>query len=101
MQETSQFWRDCREQETVIFDGAHGIYNIPNVIKLAMSYGFKDISPEEIVQSTPDQVILDYEFKDELYDEAIEFLNDLLPEGYEFGSTEGGDVGVWKWDSAE
>lgn len=99
MQENSKFWQDCGKQETVIFDGAHGIYNIPNVIKLAMRYGYKDVSPSEITEHSTDDYILDETFHDEIYDEAVEYLNDQLPEGYEFGSTEGGDVGVWKWDA--
>ena len=95
----TQFWKDCGEQETIIFGSANGIYNIPATIKLAIKYGFKsnlflgDEEDEEINEneSACDECIL-----------AEYFLSSQLPDGYWYGSNEHTcDWGVWKVEPEE
>lgn len=79
----------CRNDVGCWFDSARGIHIGEEVIKLAVEYGF---DPEERVEDiTPD-----HEFYYEIQENAEEYLNSLLPDGFHFGSNQSGDWGLWE-----
>ena len=81
--------------EGVWADGNRGIYQGQRIIKLAEGRGFV-VKPEDLENKTPDG-----EFYNELVDEAVEYLNEMAPEGYSFRNTEGGDFGLFKIDDED
>jgi hypothetical protein len=83
------------------FGSNQGQYNLPNVVQLAVAYGFKsEFSATDLRGMTPSN--LSGKFYDLLMDElsqAEQYLCTLCPEGYYFGCTENGDWGVWENES--
>ena len=71
-------------------DSARGRYIVNKVIDLAIDNGF-DPKTEE-----PEDGWIEYEFVDELQDEAEEYLNQFAPDGCYFGSNENCDWGLWQ-----
>lgn len=94
----AQFFADYGNSECCIFDGNRGIYITPAVIKLAMSYGFTD---DDIKPEMSDTDILNYEFSNEVEDEAESYLNEHMPQGYYVGRFEAGDWGIFKCEQDE
>ena len=74
------------------FDGARGVYIGEAVQQLAASHGWKYSAQFETVNVHDDG---DPEAYTWAWDEAEDFLNTLTAEGVWFGSTEGGDWGLW------
>lgn len=81
----------------VYFDGARGQYIGEAVQQLAASHGWK--------YSAQFQTVGVHDGDGEVYtwawDDAEDFLNDLTAEGVYFGSTEGGDWGLWAIEDDE
>jgi len=86
----------------VYFDGARGVYIGEAVQQLAASHGWKYSAQFETVKladiDSPDRFSPTYDFA---WDEAEQYLNTLTAEGVWFGSTEGGDWGLWAVESDE
>ena len=74
------------------FDGARGVYIGEAVQQLAASHGWKYSAQFETVNVHDSG---DPEAYTWAWDEAEDFLNTLTAEGVWFGSTEGGDWGLW------
>lgn len=78
------------------FDSNRGQYQGEEVINLAHDYGMK-ISADD-----SDNCYTTGEFYHELWEEAEQYLNDFIPEGYYFGQNEFScDAGVWKIEEEE
>ena len=74
------------------FDGARGVYIGEAVQQLAASHGWKYSAQFETVGVHDDG---DPEAYTWAWDEAEVYLNTLTADGVWFGSTEGGDWGLW------
>ncbi len=84
MNETQTFEPGCYG------DGARGIYLSPFIVEFAQAQGFK-LYGEDIAS-------VEYEFIDELAEDAINWLNNntAIPNLFYWGYSEQGDFGLWK-----
>jgi hypothetical protein len=73
-------WLDC----------SRGRYIGEAVQAIAQSYGW-----------TGETLNVDEEFYDEAIDEAEDYMNGLCPSGLWFGSSDGGDWGLWSLEENE
>lgn len=69
------------------FDGARGRFIGEAVQTLASDYGWEG-----------PKVTADDEGYEYSWSEAEDFLNEKAPDGYFFGSNDGGDWGLWKME---
>jgi hypothetical protein len=73
------------------FDNVFGRHNEARVIEMARSFGL-------VAPSLDDDT--DPELRSSLLDEAVEILNQHLPDGWVFGTNESLDWGVWASEEA-
>ena len=86
-------WIDCAE----------GTYVGQRIIGIAKQYGFK-IKPEDEKYVTFSEALLQDDGAEQhqwLADEAEEYMQELAPEGFYFGSSDQGDWGLWELNDEE
>lgn len=77
------------------YDGARGRYIGASVIASALFHGWSGYGYRKVT-NLYDEEMADHDLYCETWDKAEEYMNKLAPDGYWFGSSEGGDWGLWK-----
>ncbi len=79
-------------------DGARGIYATDAIVEFAETHGF-DLHDDDPANPLPES-LADYEFADELEDEATDYMNEKhAVANHSWGRNENGDWGLWANDN--
>ena len=78
------------QDEGNYLDSQRGRYQGEAIIQMALDHGWKTKTWRQ------EDFNADAEFYGEAIQAAEDYLNTLTPDGYYFGTTEGGDWGLWR-----
>ena len=81
-------------------DSSRGRYLVDRVVELAEDHAGFDPFPAEAEEHDPRDFpggsLADYEYSDELWDDAVEHLQAVTEDGVYWGTNENGDFGLWE-----
>ncbi|MGX9688508.1 hypothetical protein ACTQ9L_15360 [Deinococcus wulumuqiensis] len=86
--------------EGFFMDASQGRHNELNVVRLALQQGWGDDQAERVLAEAdagtlPWEDESTFESWDDLVKDAVDFLNSKAPEGLEYTSTDGADLGLY------